>query len=136
MLGRIKVWQGMFFCGLGAFWAMTLPEIASANNVRITSFSPNAIVIRDGVRKSASFGMVLNEDDSIKPEVDTVLEVICSDGRVRTVEAGTFSGLAKICPQSFRRTSDTFDTKGEDDFLKYLDLRFYTYGSLIFREGD
>jgi tetratricopeptide (TPR) repeat protein len=70
--------------------------------------------------------MVLNGDDLIKPEVGTVLEVICGDGRVRTVESGTFSGLAKICPQSVSRNGDTFGTRGEDDFLKYLDLRFYT----------
>jgi len=125
MQGRIKVWQGMLFCGLGALGAMTLPEVASAN-VRITSLSPKAIVIRDGVSKPACFWMLLDADDIVKPEIDSELEVICSDGRVRTVEAGEFSGLARICPQAFRRSGDTFDTKGEDDFLKYLDLRFYT----------
>ena len=125
MQGRIKVWQGMLFCGLSALGAMTLPEVASAN-VRITSLSPKAIVVRDGVRKPARFWMLLKADDLIKPEIDTVLEVICADGRLQTVEAGTFSGLAKICPQPPTRTSNTFDSRGEDDFLKYLDLRFYT----------
>ncbi|MCL1489756.1 MAG: tetratricopeptide repeat protein [Pseudanabaena sp. Salubria-1] len=125
MQGRIKVWQGMLLCGLGAFGMMTLPEVASAN-VRITSWNPKAIVVRNGVSQPARSWMLLESDDLVKPEIDSELEILCSDGRVRTVEAGTFSGLAKICPQSFRPTSDTFDTKGEDDFLKYLDLRFYT----------
>ena len=125
MLGRIKVWQGMLFCGLSALGAMTLPDVASAN-VRITSLSPKAIVVRNGVSKPARFWMLLEVKDLVKPEIDSVLEVICSDGRVRIVEAGTFSGLAKICPQSVRRSINTFDSRGEDDFLKYLDLRFYT----------
>lgn len=125
MQGRIKVWQGMLFCGLGTLGVMTLPEVASAN-VRITSLSPKAIVVRNGVSQPARFWMLLEAEDLVKPEIDSELEVICGDGRVRTVEAGTFSGLAKICPQSVRRTSDTFDSRGEDDFLKYLDLRFYT----------
>jgi len=125
MQGRIKVWQGMLFCGLSALGAMTLPEFASAN-VRITSLSPKAIVVRNDISKPAQFWMLLEAEDLVKPEINTVLEVICGDGRVRIVEAGTFSGLAKICPQSVRRTSDTFDSRGEDDFLKYLDLRFYT----------
>ncbi|MFN5865318.1 MAG: hypothetical protein ACK451_25875, partial [Pseudanabaena sp.] len=78
------------------------------------------------VSKPARFVMLLEAEDLVKPEIDSVLEVICSDGRGRIVEAGTFSGLAKICPQSVPRSSSTFDTKGEDDFLKYLNLRFYT----------
>jgi hypothetical protein len=126
MQGKIKGWQGMLFCGLGAFGAMTLPEVASANNVRITSLSPKAIVVRNGVSQPARFLMLLESEDLVKPEIDTVLEVICSNGQPQIVEAGTFSGLAKICPQSVRRTSDTFDSRGEDDFLKYLNLRFYT----------
>ena len=125
MQGKIKVWQGILFCGLGALGAMTLPEVASAN-VRITSLSPKAIVRRNGVDKPARFWMLLEVEDLVKPEIDSELEVICSDGRVRTVEAGEFSGLAKICPQSGIRTSDTFDSRSKDDFLQYLDLRFYT----------
>lgn len=125
MQGRIKVWQGLFFCGLSALGAMTLPEVASAN-VRITSLSPRAIVVRNGVSKPARFLMLLEAKDLVKPEIGSVLEVVCSDGRGRIVEAGTFSGLAKICPQSVRRSISTFDSRGEDDFLKYLDLRFYT----------
>ena len=125
MQGRIKVWQGMLFCGLGAFGMMTLPEVASAN-VRITSLSPKAIVVRNGVSKPARFLMLLEAEDLVKPEIDSVLEVICSDGQGRIVEAGTFSGLAIICPRSEWRPINTFVTKGEDDFLKYLDLRFYT----------
>ena len=125
MQGRIKVWQGMLFCGLSALGTMNLPEDASAN-VRITSLSPKAIVVRDGVRKPARFLMLLEAKDLVKPEIDSVLEVICSDGQGRIVEAGTFSGLAKICPQLSIRTGNTLPTRGEDDFLKYLDLRFYT----------
>lgn len=129
MLGRIQVWQGMLFCGLSALGMMTLPEVASAN-VRITSLSPKAIVVRNGVSKPARFWMLLEAEDLVKPEIDSDLEVICADGRVRPVEAGTFSGLAKICPQSDLRSrsrhGNTFESRGEDDFLKYLDLRFYT----------
>jgi hypothetical protein len=125
MQRRIKVWQGMLFCGLSALGAITLPEVAPAN-VRITSLSPKGIVVRNMVSKPARFLMLLEAEDLVKPEIDSVLEVICSDGRGRIVEAGTFSGLAKICPQSVPRSSSTFDTKGEDDFLKYLNLRFYT----------
>ena len=125
MQGRIKVWQGMLFCGLSALGAMTLPEVASAN-VRITSLSPKAIVVRNEVSKPARFLMLLDAEDLVMPEIGSVLEVICGDGRGRIVEAGTFSGLAKICPQSVPRPTSTFDTKGEDDFLKYLNLRFYT----------
>ncbi|MFN8904467.1 MAG: tetratricopeptide repeat protein, partial [Pseudanabaena sp.] len=116
---------GMLFCGLSALGAITLPEVAPAN-VRITSLSPKGIVVRNMVSKPARFLMLLEAEDLVKPEIDSVLEVICSDGRGRIVEAGTFSGLAKICPQSVPRSSSTFDTKGEDDFLKYLNLRFYT----------
>jgi hypothetical protein len=125
MKGRIKVWQRMLFYGLSALGAMTLPEVASAN-VRIISLSPKAIVVRNGVSKPARFLMLLEAEDLVKPEIDSVLEVICSDGQGRIVEAGTFSGLAKICPQSVSRSINTFDSRGEDDFLKYLDLRFYT----------
>lgn len=125
MQGRIKVWQGMLFGGLSALGAMTLPEVASAN-VRITSLSPKAIVVRNGVSKPARFWMLLEAEDLVKPEIGSVLEVICSDGQGRVVEVGTFSGLAKICPQSVRISISTFDSRGEDDFLKYLDLRFYT----------
>ncbi len=125
MIGRIRVWQGMLFCGLSVLGAVTLPEFASAN-VRITSLSPKAIVVRNGVSKPARFWMLLEAEDLVKPQIDSVLKVICSDGQERIVEAGTFSGLAKICPQSVRRSISTFDSRGEDDFLKYLDLRFYT----------
>jgi tetratricopeptide (TPR) repeat protein len=78
------------------------------------------------VDKPARFWMPLEAEDLVKPEIDSELEVICGDGRVRAVSAGEFSGLATICPQSVRRASNTFDSRGEDDFLKYLNLRFYT----------
>jgi len=122
---RIKIWQAILILGLSALGVMTLNEGASAN-VRITSLSPKAIVLRNGVSLPARFLMLLEADDLVKPEIDSVLEVICSNGQPQIVEAGTFSGLAKICPQSVSRSRSTFDSRGEDDFLKYLDLRFYT----------
>jgi tetratricopeptide (TPR) repeat protein len=130
MQGRIKIWQGMLFFSLTALGAVSFPEITFAN-ARITSTSPNAILVRDGAKQTARFGMVIKQGDLIKAEAGSKLEVMCADGQVRTVGSGTFSGLAKICPQSVRIASatrgdlDTEDARSENDFLKYLGLLFY-----------
>ncbi|MBD2175860.1 tetratricopeptide repeat protein [Pseudanabaena sp. FACHB-1998] len=135
MQGRIKIWQGILFCSVSTLTAISFPEITFAN-ARITSLTPNAIVVRDGASQRARFGMVIKQGDLIKPEIGSVLEIMCTDGQVRTVGSGTFSGLPQICPQSVRIASvtrgdrDPSNTRSEDDFLKYLGLRFYTVNLL------
>jgi hypothetical protein len=79
---------------------LTLPEIAAASPVRIWSVSPNAKIIRNNVSQPAKFQMILKEGDLVKPEIGEVLEVMCSDDKVRVVQSGVFSGLGTICPSS------------------------------------
>ena len=122
---RVKIWQATLILGLSALGVITWNEGASAD-VRITSLNPKAIVVRNGVSLPARFLMLLEAEDLVKPEVGSVLKVLCSNGQPQIVEAGTFSGLAKICPQSMSRSRGTFDSRSKDDFLEYLDLRFYT----------
>jgi hypothetical protein len=77
---------------------LTLPEIADANPVRIWSFSPKATILRNGVSQPAKYQMILNAGDLVQPDIDSVLEVMCSDKKIRTVKAGVRSGLGTICP--------------------------------------
>jgi len=113
--------------GLTVLGLVPLPQFGVAN-VMIISPNPRAVVLREGSSnpKPAIYLMWLNNGDLVKPDSETALEVICDDGKVRTVESGEFVGLPTICPRAVRNTGSTFDSRGEDDFLKYLDLRFYT----------
>ncbi|BBC26668.1 tetratricopeptide repeat protein [Pseudanabaena sp. ABRG5-3] len=113
--------------GLTVLGLVPLPQIGAAN-VMIVSPNPKAVVLREGSSnpKPAIYLMWLNNGDLVKPDSETALEVVCDDGKVRTVESGEFVGLPTICPRAVRNTGSTFDSRGEDDFLKYLDLRFYT----------
>ncbi|MDX2253944.1 MAG: hypothetical protein NW214_00355 [Pseudanabaenaceae cyanobacterium bins.39] len=135
MKARIKIWHGMLFFSLTALGTISFPEMTFAN-ARITTNSPKAIVVRDGVTQPAKFGMVIKQGDLIKPDAGSKLEVMCADGQVRTVGAGTFSGLPKICPQSVRIASATRGDRNasgagsENDFLQYLGLRFYSMNLL------
>jgi hypothetical protein len=101
MQKRSRVWQAVIFgCGLGVLGMLTLPEIAAASPVRIWSLSPKASIFRDGVSKPARYLMELKPEDLVKPEIGTVLEVICPDKQIRTVQSGVYSGLGIICPLS------------------------------------
>jgi hypothetical protein len=96
-----RVWQAFIFgCGLGVLGMLTLPEIADAIPVRIWSFNSKATIIRNGVGQPAKFQMIIKEGDLVKPEIGEVLEVKCSDDKVRIVQSGVFSGLGTICPSS------------------------------------
>ncbi|MEI6332209.1 MAG: tetratricopeptide repeat protein [Pseudanabaena sp. ELA645] len=121
--------------GLSVIGTLTFSEIAAAN-VRIVLLSGKATVIRNGGGpQAAKFGMVLNNGDVVKPDYDTVLQVSCPDRSVRNVEQGVLSGLSKICPQSkvaFASRAETYNPLEEDDFLKFVDLRFY---SLVLLDG-
>ena len=115
MQKRSQVWQAFIFCcGLSVLGTLTLPEIASASTVRIWSVSPKASILRNGVSKPARYFMEIKPEDLVKPEIDTVLEVICSDKQIRTVQSGVYSGLGTICPPSSanRITTPTFDPRG------------------------
>jgi tetratricopeptide (TPR) repeat protein len=129
MQGKMKVLQALVAtCGLSAIATLTFLESAAAN-VRIVSLDGKAIIIRNGGNpQAAKFGMVINNGDVVKPDYDTVLQVSCPDGSVRNAESGVLSGLSKICPQSkiaFVSRAETYNPLDEDDFLKFVDLRFY-----------
>lgn len=117
MQKRSRVWQAFIFgCGLSVLGTLTLPEIAAASPVRIWSFSPKASILRNGVSKPARYFMEIKPEDLVKPEIGTVLQVICSDKRIRTVKSGVYSGLGTICPPSSanRITTNTFDSRGNN----------------------
>jgi len=115
MQKRSRVWQAVIFgCGLGVLGTLTSPEIATASApVRIWSFSPKASILRDGVSKPARYFMELKPEDLVKPEIGTVLEVLCADKQIRRVQSGVYSGLGIICPPSSanRITPSTFVTR-------------------------
>jgi tetratricopeptide (TPR) repeat protein len=136
MQGKMKILQALVAaCGLSAIGTLTFLESAAAN-VRIVSINGKAIIIRNGGEpQAAKFGMVLNNGDVVKPDYDSVLQVSCPDGSVRNVEQGVLSGLSKICPQSkiaFASRAETYIPLDEDDFLKFVDLRFY---NLVLLDG-
>ena len=118
MQKRSRVWKAVIFgCGLGVLGTLALPEIASASPpVRIWSLSPKASILRDGVSNPARYFMELKPEDLVKPEIGTVLEVICSDKQIRRVQSGVYSGLGIICPPSSanRITPSTFDSRGNN----------------------
>ena len=117
MQKRSRVWHAVILgCGLSVLGTLTLPEIAAASTVRIWSFSPKASILRNGVSKPARFLMMLEAEDLVKPEMGRVLEVLCSDNQIRTVQSGVFSGLGTICPlsSSNRITPNTFESRGNN----------------------
>jgi hypothetical protein len=117
MQKRSRVWQAVIFgFGFGVLGGLTLPEMAAASPVRIWSFSPKASILRNGVSKPARYQMVLEAEDLVKPEIGEVLEVICSDKQIRTVQSGAYSGLSTICPSSSanRINTNTFESRGNN----------------------
>jgi hypothetical protein len=125
MYRKIFVWPFLLFGGGLSLFGLQKTEAATTSQARIVVLKGSAKIIRKNVKKprSASIGMVIRNEDLIKPEVSTVLKVMCADNQVQEVESGVFSGLAKICPAD--TTSSVFDPRGEDDFLQFLDRRSY-----------
>jgi hypothetical protein len=112
-----RVWQAVIFgCGLGVIGMLTLPEIAAANPVRIWSLSPKARIFRNNVSQPAKYQMILKEGDLVQPDIDSVLEVMCSDKKIRTVKSGVRSALGTICPSSSatRIATPAFDARGNN----------------------
>ncbi len=119
MQKRSRVGQAFIFgCGLlSMLGTLVLPEMAVANPpVRIWSLSPKASILRNGVSKPARYFMEIKPEDLVKPEIGRVLEVLCSDNQIRTVQSGVFSGLGTICPlsSSNRITPNTFESRGNN----------------------
>lgn len=125
MYKAIFIWQFLlFWSGLSLFDAHKT-EAATTGQARIVTLQGKAKIIRKNAKRprSAIIGIILGSEDLIKPEIGTVLKVMCADNQVQEVESGVFSGLAKIC--SADTTDSVFDPRGDDDFLQYLDRRFY-----------
>jgi tetratricopeptide (TPR) repeat protein len=124
---KIKTGQRVLLgFGISLFGILGLSQFADAQG-RIVSLTPKASVLREGARNAqpAKFWMILNYGDIVKPDSESVLEIVCSNGKVSLVEGGEFMGLPIICPQSSATRGNTL-ARGEDDFLQYLNLRFYT----------
>ncbi len=73
----------------------------------------------------AGEGTLLFEGDLVRLDSEAIAKVFCPNGVTRSVNAGATSGISTICPSNRQTRGTTLDSRGNDDFLQYIDRRFY-----------